>query len=89
MILALLILFGFLQVADGYTTYKLLSNGGRELNPVMRWVMDKLGMVQGLVLMKLLTIGLVAAAFSEALTFWLCVLYICVVGWNTYNLLKD
>ena len=88
MMLALLLLFGALQVADIYTTYTLLSSGGRELNPVMRWVMDKLGRVQGLVLMKLLTVGLVVAVFDDALTFWLCVYYTGVVGWNTYQLYK-
>lgn len=88
MMLALLLLFGVLQAADIYTTYTLLSSGGRELNPVMRWAMDKLGMVRGLVIMKLLTVGLVVVLFNEALTFWLCIFYAGVVGWNTYQLYK-
>ena len=89
MILALLLLFVFLQTADVYTTHKLLSNGGTELNPFMRWLMNQLGILQALILMKLITVGLVISLFNETLTFWLCMMYICVVGWNTYNLLKD
>ena len=89
MIIALLILFGALQIADGYTTYKILSAGGKELNPFMRLIMDKLGMVQGLVLMKLLAVALVAAVFNETLTFWLCVLYIGIVGWNVHHMVKE
>jgi hypothetical protein len=89
MMLSLLFLFSCLQLADAYTTYRILSTGGKEVNPVMRWLMDQIGIVQGLSLMKLLLIGLVVAAYNETLTFWLCVSYTLVVGWNTYQLLKD
>ena len=32
-----------LMVADISLTSKILAKGGRELNPLMRWCMDKLG----------------------------------------------
>ena len=89
MMLSLLLLFSALQIADAYTTYRILSEGGKELNPAMRWVMDKLGIVQGLALMKLLTIGAVAVVYNETLTFWLSVFYAGVVGWNTYSLWRS
>ena len=87
--LSLLFLFCAFQLADAYTTYRLLSTGGYEMNPIVRWVMGKIGIIQGLALMKLLFIGAVLVAYNETVTFWLCVAYVFVVGWNTYQLLKD
>lgn len=40
----LLIILAALQLADWYTTAKILSNGGRELNPVMRKLIDSVGL---------------------------------------------
>ena len=41
---ALLVLFALLgQVADILTTIAVLDKGGREVNPITRWVMDKAG----------------------------------------------
>ncbi|WOI30030.1 DUF5658 family protein [Sulfitobacter dubius] len=31
------------QIADVVTTNRVLAKGGREVNPVMRWIMDKTG----------------------------------------------
>ena len=31
------------QIADVVTTNRVVASGGRELNPVMRWVMEKAG----------------------------------------------
>ena len=39
----LTIILAALQVADVWTTDKVLAKGGREVNPVVAWVMDKTG----------------------------------------------
>ena len=88
MMLSLLFLLIALQVADAFLTVKILKDGGQELNPVMRWVMGKLGVVNALAAVKTPFVLLVAAVWNETLTFWVCVLYIGVVGWNTYQVLK-
>lgn len=86
--LSLLFLLTALQVADAFLTVKILKGGGQELNPVMRWVMGKLGVVGAMAAVKTPFVLLVAAVWNENLTFWVCVLYIGVVGWNTYQVLK-
>lgn len=50
--LEIMIVFSILQLADIWTTNKALSMGGREINPVMRWLMAKLGVIPALVWMK-------------------------------------
>lgn len=37
-----------LQLADAYLTWRVLAAGGRELNPIMRALIDRLGAVAGL-----------------------------------------
>jgi hypothetical protein len=44
----LLIILAVLQLGDWYTTAKILGSGGRELNPVMRKFMEKVGVHQAL-----------------------------------------
>ena len=46
--IALLALLLALQVLDGWTTYRLLANGGRELNPLMRYAIERLGLARAL-----------------------------------------
>ena len=48
-----------LQVFDGWTTYKILRLGGRELNPVVKWLMDRIGEYEALVVFKAAAILLV------------------------------
>ena len=48
-----------LQVFDGWTTYTILKWGGVELNVVVRWFMDKLGVYPALVVSKTAAIALV------------------------------
>ena len=45
-------LFILLQAADIYTTNRLLSNGGRELNPVMARMFAEFGVLPSLVITK-------------------------------------
>lgn len=48
----ILILLVICQLLDIWSTYNILKLGGRELNPVMKFIMDKLGLLPGLILFK-------------------------------------
>lgn len=49
-------LFVALNVLDAVSTVKVLNLGGRELNPLMRWLMGQIGNAQALVLLKALAL---------------------------------
>ena len=50
----LFLLLVVLATADGVTTHKILSTpGGRERNPVMRWLIEELGLLPALVWSRL------------------------------------
>lgn len=90
---AFLVLLVVLQYLDGWTTYKVLSKGGRELNPVVRWFINQFGLLNGLVLVKgSLAVALIAATFYGTMPWWvlgvLCVLYVVVVAHNFKELTK-
>ena len=48
----LLIAIILLQIADLWTTWKVLNEGGNEKNPVMVFLMDWIGVLPSLVLTK-------------------------------------
>ena len=89
----LLILFAALQLLDIYTTLRVLRAGGRELNPVMAWLMAHMGVPQALVAMKVIVVLTViwASLWLLLLPLWvlvvLCVLYVAVVV-NTMHVLR-
>ena len=56
--LLLFIVFAILQIADGVTTFKIIKAGGCELNPVVKYAIENIGLVQGLVIAKAISIGL-------------------------------
>lgn len=56
--LELLVLFAALQVLDIWTTYTALKLGGSELNPVMRWIMSRFGVLPALLFMKIVVVAL-------------------------------
>ena len=89
MIVALLFIFILLQIADSLTTVHILKNGGREANPVMAWLFDKLSIAGTLAIMKTIVILAVAALWDEWITFGFDVFYAGVVGWNTYQIVKS
>lgn len=82
---ALFALFAVLQFLDYELTSGLLQRGGRELNPVVRWMMERFGQQQGLMLAKLAALG-VGAFLAYTGSAWalaaLCVVYVGVVAWN-------
>lgn len=57
--LVLFILVAALQAADGFLTWRVLRAGGRELNPAVRFLIERIGLVPGLVLAKLALVILV------------------------------
>lgn len=63
-ILALAVLLSALQLFDGWTTYHVIKLGGRELNPAVRWLMDRIGAYRALVVAK---VGAAALAWLLAL----------------------
>jgi hypothetical protein len=87
----LLAVFIALQAGDFYTTYTILKNGkGREGNPILAWVFDRIGYTTGLVIFK----GLCVAVGVYAAQFWngFYILVPCIalytwVVWNNYKVL--
>jgi hypothetical protein len=47
-----LLAFVALSALDARSTIAILKRGGRELNPVMRWMMGKMGVVSALMVVK-------------------------------------
>lgn len=68
----LLILVIVLQLLDGWTTYRILSTGGRELNPVLAWAIRKIGTTPALVVSKVGAIALAIVAYMLT-SFWIFV----------------
>ena len=93
MIYVLLALLVILQYYDGMTTYRLLSKGGREYNPVVRYAIEKLGLARALITIKGTVVSaLVVTTFTNPLPVWvlvgLSVLYMGVVIHNFKELNK-
>jgi uncharacterized protein YacL len=86
---ALVTLLILLQFADAWTTHRLLSNGGRELNPVMDKLFRKVGLVRGLVL-KVVFVSVLAVFLIDypLILTVLCILYVVVVLHNFVELVK-
>ena len=90
-----LILASFLScliVADGVLTYEILRRGGRELNPVLRWLFEKIGVIEGIVLSRLILIMIFIVAIPNS-PVWLFVLfnifYAFVIAHNAQQLMGD
>ncbi len=54
----LLVVLALLQILDIYTTYNILKLGGRELNPILNKLFDKVGVIPGLIVPKSIYIGI-------------------------------
>ena len=64
--LALFLLYAMLQVGDSYTTVRGLKiRGNYERNIVMRWLMEKIGVVPALVVFKGLMVGVLFYILDE------------------------
>lgn len=85
MTLALLIALAVLQALDGFTTRRILDQGGRELNPVMRAGFETIGFWPTIAIKGAAMVALAAWAASKAGPIapgLLVVLYCAVVAWN-------
>jgi len=84
----LLCALAVLQYLDYYTTRKILAGGGREYNPLIRWLMAELGVDKALILKGLLVMGIGWQLGQQAL--WglgiLIVGYVGVVAFNWKSL---
>ena len=67
---ATFIAFVVAQIADAVTTILGLDNGAREANPVMKWLMGKIGTAPALFFPKVIYIGIAAAFFSYPGIHW-------------------
>ena len=76
-----LAIIALLQLADGVTTWKILSLGGIELNPAQKWLMDHLGVRLSLVVTKCMLVGgaAVVACFAAQYSMLKVLLYLLVV----------
>lgn len=90
-----LILLSFLcclVVVDGLLTHEILRRGGRELNPVLRKLFEKIGVVEGLVLSRAMLIMVFIASLNTMPTigwFALNVFYAFVIAYNAKQLMGD
>lgn len=90
---ALLIVLAALQAGDWWTTRTFLPLGGRERNPLVRWLIDRLGVDPALAVKSaaVMAIGAVLAAFpapwGASFLALLCVLYAHVV-WSNWRLIQ-
>jgi hypothetical protein len=79
-----------LQAADAFLTWRVLRAGGRELNPVVRFLIDRFGTIRGLVLAKLVLVAAAGLFLRDHLLILLAIsaLYVWVVYHNWQQLLR-
>lgn len=81
--LALFIALALLQFLDYHTTMTILSLGGKELNPIMRWLFDRLGMDQALVFKGIAVLVFAAMFYSDVVVLGVMVaVFSAVIAWN-------
>ena len=78
-----LIAYALAQIADVLTTLRALRRGGIEANPVIRWLMDRLG--HGWIVVKLALAGGIAAWAWQAGAAWAVWLVAAVTGLVALN----
>lgn len=85
MTLALLIVLAMLQALDGFTTRRILDQGGRELNPVMRAGFAAIGFWPTIAIKGAAMVALGAWGAGQAGPIapgLLVAMYVAVVAWN-------
>lgn len=84
----LFVLIVVLQAADAYLTWRILGTGGRELNPVMRLLMDRIGIMPGLLVAKVVLSATIDIFLYDQppLLVLIAVLYGCVIVNNWYQM---
>jgi hypothetical protein len=89
--LFLLVFLVLLQIGDVVTTKIILDKGGREINGVMRYFFNKFGVDNALVgkVVVVSAIGFLSLKYFAFMLLPFCLLYVGVVGWNTYQIFKS
>lgn len=77
-------LFALANILDGLTTIKALALGGREINPLMRLAMQRLGTVPAIALLKLAMLYAVFSNLGTIILYMplLVLVYVGVAAWN-------
>jgi flagellar biosynthesis component FlhA len=82
-----------LNIADIVTTYTILKNGGKEVNPIIKKIMNALGVVWGLILVKSCVLTLLFVVTFIIGVHWLLyiayVLLIVLYGWVVVHNFKN
>ncbi len=68
-------IFTVLQAMDVWTTHKVLSAGGSELNPVMDWLFKRFGVLPSLIVVK---VAVVVVFWVYMLDYPLLVSAVCI-----------
>jgi hypothetical protein len=85
---ALLAILAALQAADVYSTRRILLAGGREMNPAVRWLIGRFGLMPALIGAK---VAVMAIAWFILLPYpWLlgglCAFYAGITAYNWKSL---
>jgi len=85
---ALIALLAALQAADIYTTRRILLAGGKEMNPAVRWLIGRFGILPALLMSKAAVLALAAAFMTPFpwLLGGLCVFYAGIIWYNGKSL---
>ena len=86
------VVFYVMQIADGITTYIALKlPGSREGNPAVRWVMNKIGILPAILIIKAAYIALMyfgaVQMGADVVMLW-SIFYVAVVVWNIGKIQK-
>lgn len=85
----LFVILTLLQVADIHTTNKALKEGNREANPVISWVMDKMGEDKWWTIKIPVVVGIGWLSYMQfTLLLLVLTLFYSWVTWHNYNLIK-
>ena len=87
----LAVMFLLMQALDGLTTYIILKQGGRELNPFMQIAMNFLGILPALIVVKMAVVA-VFAAYANEIPLWAWLLTIGIYTYvlaNNFKVLED
>lgn len=89
--MALFVVLAVLQCVDIYTTYTVIvKQKGRELNPIMDYIMGKLGILRGLIVAKsvLLAVIYCMPEASKAIVLWFGVALYVIIAYNNIKVMR-
>jgi hypothetical protein len=77
-----MIILILLNILDAYLTIKALGKGAQEANPIVRKLIEKIGVIPSLALLKVSMLAVVWYIGSQELVWFLCVAYAGLCAWN-------